>query len=1063
MVVMPLYAQTDSRNRTVETVVQDGLAQLPTKTPKAYRQLMGELAATGQKGMAMLCAGLVPASEGKNATFEYAIDGVVSYVSEAKNSALRQSVCQGLKDGIEKCQDKVNRAFLLSQLQKIATTDDAPVFIQYLNDEYLKTFAVNGLAVVAGTDGAIKNLINSQSGDKQSLAYLAYVKKLQGVEETLLGWTQGADDKTLAAVYNALTVCGGEKSLAALEQAAAAKQYNDEPTGATDCLLQLLATGKYKNEALKVAKVLTKDKRPALRSAGLKLLLENDKKNAAKNILSALKDPCAQYRNTALDFAEATTDKSIYPLVAGKAAKLNGPAATDVVRWLGNHHRKEQIDMVTHLMNAQNGKDSVLTRAAIEAAGKIGGEKALAALMNNLKGGYAKDASKALLSFNGDISNSVLEGLKSSDANIQQQSLNLASVRRLHAAYGQVLNLTKSENSATKAAAYKALNGVATSENFNDLCNLMEKTQGAEAKSLQAAAKSSIANETGDKQYSMVSGRMASASKPSLYYPLLAQAGTHSAIQKLQQEYEKAGDKSEAFNSLLQVDNSEMIEVLYNLASVNAADKDKILNRYRTLVKKSSNNPIQKYLLYRRALELNPGEKVTNELVSALSESRTLPALSLAAKYMENKKAKEKAANTVKAILSKQPELQSGNDAKKMIEKARDIFKAQTDADAGYAVDELNGMLAKSDQKEGFVEVMRGAEGTRIQTAKEYENFEMFVDWKYAGTNATLYVRNQPVIKIGKEVDVVQLSKTSSQVKVNENGWNNLYVKVLNDRLEVKNNGETVVTNFVISNGDEPVADRGVVEIISESGKISVRNVNVKELPSTPIYTLTEEEQKEGFELLFDGRSLDKWQGNTTDYVPLDGNIYVSAKYGGTGNLYTKKKYSDFVYRFEFCFVEPGVNNGIGIRTNIGTDAAYDGMEIQVLDHDDPIYKGLQPYQQHGAVYGIIVPKHVKFGKLGTWNTEEIRIVGDDIKVTVNGDVILEGNIREACQGHNVAPNGEKKNPYTVDHKNHPGLFNPEGYVSFCGHGAGVKFRNVRILDLSKSKNTAKKKVLKKK
>ena len=158
------------------------------------------------------------------------------------------------------------------------------------------------------------------------------------------------------------------------------------------------------------------------------------------------------------------------------------------------------------------------------------------------------------------------------------------------------------------------------------------------------------------------------------------------------------------------------------------------------------------------------------------------------------------------------------------------------------------------------------------------------------------------------------------------------------------------------------------------------------------------------------------------------------------------------MYRFEFCFEQPGVNNGIGIRTHIGTDAAYDGMEIQVLDHDDPIYAGLHPYQQHGSVYGIIVPKHVKFGKLGTWNTEEIRAVGDHITVTVNGEVILDGNIREACQGHNVAPDGSDHNPYTVDKKNHPGLFNRDGYVSFCGHGPGVKFRNVRILDLSKKK-----------
>ena len=213
---------------------------------------------------------------------------------------------------------------------------------------------------------------------------------------------------------------------------------------------------------------------------------------------------------------------------------------------------------------------------------------------------------------------------------------------------------------------------------------------------------------------------------------------------------------------------------------------------------------------------------------------------------------------------------------------------------------------------------------------------------------------------------------------------------------------------------------------------------------------LSQEEAEAGFELLFDGISLDKWKGNKTSYIPIDGAISVSAQYGAEGNLYTTKTYSDFVFRFEFCFLQSGINNGVGIRTREGVDAAYDGMEIQILDHDAPIYKDLRPYQQHGAVYGIIVPEHVTFGELGTWNTEEIRAVGDHITVTVNGKVILDGNIREACQGHNMAPEEGKPNPYTVDHQSHPGLFNREGLISFCGHGEGLKLRNIRILDLSK-------------
>ena len=221
------------------------------------------------------------------------------------------------------------------------------------------------------------------------------------------------------------------------------------------------------------------------------------------------------------------------------------------------------------------------------------------------------------------------------------------------------------------------------------------------------------------------------------------------------------------------------------------------------------------------------------------------------------------------------------------------------------------------------------------------------------------------------------------------------------------------------------------------------------EAEPSPIYQLTPEEKKEGFEILFDGTNLDKWEGNTKDYTVQNGTIYVSANYGGGGNLYTKKEYRDFIYRFEFCFVRPGVNNGVGIRTPEGVDAAYYGMcESQILDHDDPIYAGLHEYQVHGSVYGVIPAKRIKHKPHGEWSTEEIRVKGDHITVIVNGETIVDGNIREACKGHNVAPDGSDTNPYTVDHRNHPGMFNKTGHIGFLGHGAGIKFRNVRIKEL---------------
>ena len=186
---------------------------------------------------------------------------------------------------------------------------------------------------------------------------------------------------------------------------------------------------------------------------------------------------------------------------------------------------------------------------------------------------------------------------------------------------------------------------------------------------------------------------------------------------------------------------------------------------------------------------------------------------------------------------------------------------------------------------------------------------------------------------------------------------------------------------------------------------------------------------------MFNGKDLSGWVGNKVDYKVVDQIILIDPSAGGRGNLYTEKEYADFSFRFEFQLT-PGANNGIGIRTPLEGDAAYVGMEIQVLDNTSPIYANLQPYQYHGSVYGVIPAKREFLRPVGQWNEEEIRIQGNRIRVTLNGTVIVDGDIHEASK------NG------TIDKNEHPGLKRKSGHIGFLGHGSEVRFRNIRIKEL---------------
>ena len=189
---------------------------------------------------------------------------------------------------------------------------------------------------------------------------------------------------------------------------------------------------------------------------------------------------------------------------------------------------------------------------------------------------------------------------------------------------------------------------------------------------------------------------------------------------------------------------------------------------------------------------------------------------------------------------------------------------------------------------------------------------------------------------------------------------------------------------------------------------------------------------EENFVLLFNGSDLTGWGGDTKGYVVENGNIVCKPG----GNLFTEKEYSDFVLLFEFKLT-PGANNGLGIRAPLQGNAAYAGMEIQILDDTAPKYAKLQPYQFHGSIYGIVPAKRGHLKPVGEWNVEEVTAIGPKIKIVLNGVTILDANLDEIKQTDKMH-----------DLKKHTGLHNKSGHIGFLGHGSVVEFRNISIKEI---------------
>ncbi len=341
--------------------------------------------------------------------------------------------------------------------------------------------------------------------------------------------------------------------------------------------------------------------------------------------------------------------------------------------------------------------------------------------------------------------------------------------------------------------------------------------------------------------------------------------------------------------------------------------------------------------------------------------------------------------------------------------------------------------------------------GDNLCTVKKYGDFEMYVDWKITEKgDAGIYLRGSPQVQIwdtsrrevGAQVGSGGLYNNQKNQKIplsvadNKVGeWNTFHITMIGDKVSVALNGVLVTDNVVLENYWDrkiPIFIKEQIELQAHGTYVAYRNIFVREIPGNLISSLSEEEKQQGFDMLFDGSNLNNWIGNKTGYLVDNGTMVVNPAGGSGGNLYTAKEYGDFEYRFEFQLT-PGANNGLGIRTPTEGDAAYVGMELQILDNEADIYKNLQAYQYHGSVYGVIPSRRGFLKPVGEWNEEVVMAKGSKIKVILNGQVIMDGDIKEASK------NG------TADHKEHPGLHNPKGHIGFLGHGSVVRFRNIRV------------------
>ncbi len=214
---------------------------------------------------------------------------------------------------------------------------------------------------------------------------------------------------------------------------------------------------------------------------------------------------------------------------------------------------------------------------------------------------------------------------------------------------------------------------------------------------------------------------------------------------------------------------------------------------------------------------------------------------------------------------------------------------------------------------------------------------------------------------------------------------------------------------------------------------------------------LTEEEKKEGWQLLFDGTTTQGWRGAYMDSFPAkgwevrDGMLIVQASGGGEaafgGDIVTTGEYSSFELNVDFRLTE-GANSGIKYfvtEEQPKTPGSALGLEYQLLDdarHPDAA-KGINGNRKLASLYDLIPAPGTHPKPIGEWNQARILVKGRHVEHWLNGVKVLE---YERGGEDFLAHKAESK------FRERPGFGEAEkGHILLQDHGNQVFFRNIKI------------------
>ena len=314
--------------------------------------------------------------------------------------------------------------------------------------------------------------------------------------------------------------------------------------------------------------------------------------------------------------------------------------------------------------------------------------------------------------------------------------------------------------------------------------------------------------------------------------------------------------------------------------------------------------------------------------------------------------------------------------------------------------------------------------------------------------------------------------KPKAQQAFEQNEWNHYRIEAIGDTIKTWVND--VPTAFLV---DEKTA-RGFIGLQvhsigdeQEAGtEIQWRNIRIltdnlqkysRETSAEPIFTknqLTISEEKNGWELLWDGNTTEGWRGARLDNFPEsgwnieNGELTVLASGGGEstagGDIVTLDTYGEFELKVDFRLTE-GANSGI--KYYVDTDlnkgpGSSIGLEYQILDdarHPDAKLGNHEGSRTLASLYDLIQADVNKpANNIGEWNSAYILSRDNHVEHWLNGVKVLEYERKSDTYRKLVSESKYVKWPNFGEAE--------RGHILLQDHGDLVSFKNIKIRSITK-------------